>query len=88
MYVKIDSRFLLIIGVLLDIIGTIIIAFSILLSKEHLTNINDLLVLEEELQAQLDWEWNLTFIGIILVFLGFIFIFTEMIFSKFIWKSD
>lgn len=88
MKAKVDARWLLMLGILLDIIGTIIIAFSILLSKEHLTNINNLLVLEEELQAQLDWEWKLTFWGIILIFVGFLFIFTEMIFSNFIWESE
>ena len=80
----IDPRWILIIGILLDIAGTILIALSILLIRTSLTDVKSLIELEEELQSQLDFEWNLTMVGIILIFVGFLFIFSDAIYESFI----
>ena len=79
-----DIKWVKIIGFLLDIVGTIIIAFSILKIQDRFTDLNTLLALEEELENELNTESHLTLIGITLIFAGFLLIMFEEIVSTFI----
>ena len=59
---------------------------QILKIQNRFTDLDTLIELEEELQAELDAESKLTLIGITLIFAGFLFILSEEIYSTFLKK--
>jgi hypothetical protein len=79
-----DFRWIKIIGLLFDIVGTIIIAMSIISVHAHLTNIGTLLELEQELERELSYESSMTLTGLTLVFIGFLLILSEEIYATFL----
>ncbi len=85
---EIRPKWVKLFGFLLDIIGTIIIAFAILKIQDRLTELNTLIELEEELEKELATESRLTLIGITLIFSGFLLILWEEIYSTFFKKEN
>jgi hypothetical protein len=63
-----------IIGLFLDIIGTCIIAFSVLTLQAHFTRFRNLNDLEEELEAEFIIQREQTVLGLAFILVGFLFI--------------
>jgi len=85
---KFDHRWVKIFGLLLDIIGTIVLATAILNLQDRFTQLTTLEDLEEELSEQIRYEYRLTLAGIILIFAGFMFIMADEIYSSFVKHKD
>jgi len=82
-----DPKWVKLLGFLLDIIGTIVIAFAILKIQNRFTDLDTLLELEEELETELNAESRLTLVGITMIVAGFLFILWEEIYSVFFKKK-
>lgn len=63
-----------IIGLILDIIGTCIIALSVVTLQTHFTGLNTITELEKELDAEFRLQREQTVFGLALILVGFLFI--------------
>ncbi len=73
-------------GLLLDIVGTIIIGMAVIRMNTHFHNVHSVQEFDEDLQNELARERKVTLVGVSLVFVGFLFIFGEELYTN-IWKS-
>lgn len=82
----VDHRWVLILGIFLDMVGTVLIALSVLLLRNKIGNDFTLEALEKDLQNQLDFEWTLTLYGLIFILVGFLFILSDAVAHTFFEK--
>jgi len=83
---KINPKWFKLLGLFLDIIGTVIIGVAVLNLHTHLRKLTRR-QLEEDLEKKLRRENYFTIIGISLIFAGFVLIFGEELYTS-IWKKS
>ena len=83
---NINTKWFKLLGLFLDIVGTVIIGLAVLNLHTHLRRLNRR-ELEEDLQKQLQRENYFTIVGISLIFVGFVLIFGEEVYTS-LWKKS
>jgi hypothetical protein len=71
---KMHQNIIRIIGLVLDIIGTCIIAFSVITLQAHLTQFNNINDLERELEVEFVVQRDRTVLGLVFILVGFLLI--------------
>jgi uncharacterized membrane protein YidH (DUF202 family) len=81
------TKWIKLLGLVLDIIGTIIIGVAVVNFHLHLKEINNLRRVEEKINQRLERESTMTMVGISLVVTGFVLIFGEEMYDSYIKKK-
>jgi hypothetical protein len=81
-------KWIKLLGLLLDITGTIIIGIAVINLNRNLRHPKSLDKPEEEINEEIRNETVLTVIGIVLIFVGFLLIFGEELYFSYILKRQ